>query len=104
MEEKWSCCRIRREMGGWYSKMFKCEGFEEYFEDVNNIDTQEQVAVHIYVNSLACVRLKGGESECFRIDRGVRQGFIMSLWLFNVYRDALMKVKMGMGRRVKSGD
>ena len=28
----------------------------------------------MYVNSLACVRVKGGERECFRIDRGVRQG------------------------------
>ena len=27
----------------------------------------------MYVNSLACVRVKGGESECFRINRGVRQ-------------------------------
>ena len=28
----------------------------------------------LYVNSLACVRVKGCESECFRIDSGVRQG------------------------------
>ena len=27
----------------------------------------------IYVNSLANVRVKGGESECFRINSGVRQ-------------------------------
>ena len=31
-------------------------------------------------------RVKGGESEGFRIDSGVRQGCIMSLWIFNVYR------------------
>ena len=54
----------------------------------------------IYVNSLACVRVKGCESECFRIDSGVRQMCIMFPWLFNVYMDAVMKkVKMGMGRR-----
>ena len=45
----------------------------------------------IYVNSLACVRLKGDESVCFRIDSGARQGCIMSPWLFNVYMDAVMK-------------
>ena len=39
----------------------------------------------MYVNSLACVRLRGGESECFRINSGVRQGCIMSPRLFNVY-------------------
>ena len=46
------------------------------------------------------VRLKGGESEQFRIDSEVRQGCIMSPWLFNVYIDRVMKeAKMGMGRR-----
>ena len=44
----------------------------------------------IYVNSLACIRVKGCESECFRIDSGMRQMCIMSLWLFNVYMDAVM--------------
>ena len=59
----------------------------------------------MYVRSLACVRVKGGESECFRIDNGVRQGCIMSQWLLKLYMDALIKeVKMGMGRRGESGD
>ena len=31
----------------------------------------------IYVDSLACVRKKGGESECLRSDSGVRQGYIL---------------------------
>ena len=35
---------------------------------------------------------------CFRINGGVKEGFIMSPWLFNVYIDAVM-VEMGMGRR-----
>ena len=32
----------------------------------------------IYTNSLACFRVKWDESECFRIDRSVIQGCIMS--------------------------
>ena len=36
------------------------------------------------VNILGCVRVKGVESECFRIN-GVKQGLIMSPCLFNVY-------------------
>ena len=53
-----------------------------------------------YVDSLACVRVKGGESERFRIDSGVGQSCIMSPWLFIVYMNGMMKeVKMGMGRR-----
>ena len=54
----------------------------------------------IYDDSLVCVRVKGGEREGFTIDSGVRQGCIVSPWLFSVYMDAVMKeVKMGMGRR-----
>ena len=32
----------------------------------------------IYANNIACVRVKGGESECFRFNSDVRQGCIMS--------------------------
>ena len=32
----------------------------------------------VYVNSLACVRVKVCEKDCFRIDSGVRQMCIMS--------------------------
>ena len=39
----------------------------------------------MYVNSLACVRVKGGESKCFKTNRGMRQGCMMSSWLFNLY-------------------
>ena len=59
----------------------------------------------MYVNILACIRGKVGESESFRINNGVKQGCIMSLWLFNIYMDAVRKeVKMGIGRREESGD
>ena len=58
----------------------------------------------IYVISLACIRVKRGESDYFRIDIGVRQECIMSPWLFNVYMKAVMKnLKMGMGRREEGG-
>ena len=53
----------------------------------------------MYVAILACVRVNRGESEQFRIGSGVRHGHIISPWLFNVYVDALMKLKMGMRRR-----
>ena len=54
----------------------------------------------MYVDSSFCVRIKGGMSEQFRIDSGIRQGCIMSPWLFNVYMDGVMKeMKMGRGRR-----
>ena len=53
----------------------------------------------MYVNSLALVRVKGGESKCFRIESCVRQCCVMSPWLFNIYMDAVRKeVKVGIWR------
>ena len=54
----------------------------------------------MYIDSSGCMRVKGGESDQFRIDSGVRQWCIMSPWLHNVYMDGVMKeAKMGIGRR-----
>ena len=54
----------------------------------------------MYANILACVIVKRYESECFKTDSGVRQGFINSPWIFNAYMDAVVKgVNMGMRRR-----
>ena len=51
----------------------------------------------VYADSSTCIRIKGGESERFRINSAVRQGCVMSPWLFNVYMDGVMKdVKIGM--------
>ena len=35
----------------------------------------------MYVNSLDCIKVKGGKSECFRIDRGEPLGFSMYIWM-----------------------
>ena len=62
----------------------------------------------MHVDSSAFIRVKGdeGEGEMFKIDSGVRQGCIMSLWVLNVYSDAVMKeVKMErVRRRRENGD
>ena len=44
----------------------------------------------IYVTRLDCVRVIDDNNECFRIDRVVRKGCILSPWFFNVYMKALM--------------
>ena len=46
----------------------------------------------MYVDSLVCIKVKGGES-------GVKQGCIISPWLFSVYMDTVMRVKICMRRR-----
>ena len=43
----------------------------------------------MHVDSIACIRVKGDESESYRIDRDVKQWCIIFLWLFNVYMDTV---------------
>ena len=47
--------------------------------------------LRVYILIFQLVSVKGGESEQFRVESGVRQGCIMSPLLFNVYMDAVMK-------------
>ena len=44
-----------------------------------------------YDGSRACVRVGGTESECFGVNVGLRQGCVMSPWLFNVYMDGVVR-------------
>ena len=46
---------------------------------------------NMHINKLPCVKVKGGESEQFKLDSVVRQGCITSPWLFNIYTDGVMK-------------
>ena len=48
-----------------------------------------------YVGSRACVRVGKDLSEGFEVNVGLRQGCVMSPWLFNVYMDGVVReVKM----------
>src|SRR5215468_2969961 len=45
----------------------------------------------MYDESKACVRVNGGTSGYFKIGQGVRQGCVMSPWLFNVFMDKCIR-------------
>ena len=45
----------------------------------------------LYMKSEACVRVKDELSDWFPITQGVRQGCVMSPWLFNVFMDKIVK-------------
>ena len=52
------------------------------------------------VDGSACVGVKGGVGERFGMDGEVRQGCVVSPWLFNVYMDGVVRdLGMGMGGR-----
>ncbi len=44
-----------------------------------------------YKDSRACVRVGRGESDWFEVNVGLRQGCVMSPWLFNVYMDGIVR-------------
>ncbi len=44
-----------------------------------------------YKNSRACVRVGNGVSDWFSVRIGLRQGCVMSPWLFNVYMDGIVR-------------
>ena len=44
-----------------------------------------------YMNSRACVLMGNEASECFPGNVGLRQGCVMSPWLFNVYMDGVVR-------------
>lgn len=44
-----------------------------------------------YVNSRACVRVGNEVSESFEVKVGLRQGCVMSPWLFNMYMDGVVR-------------
>ncbi len=43
----------------------------------------------------ACVKINGEASEHFEIKVGLRQGCVMSPWLFNIYMDGVMREVKG---------
>ena len=44
-----------------------------------------------YVDNRACVRVGNDVSEWFPVNVGLRQGCVMSPWLFNVYMDGVVR-------------
>ena len=50
-----------------------------------------KVVQSLYERSEACVRVCREEGEWFRVGFGLRQGCVMSPWLFNVFMDGVMK-------------
>ena len=44
-----------------------------------------------HVDSRACVRVRNEVSEWFKINVGLRQGYLMSPWLFNIHVDGVFR-------------
>ena len=45
-----------------------------------------------YEEGSACVRVGSKASESFQVKMGLRQGCVMSSWLFNMYMEGIVRV------------
>ena len=61
-----------------------------------------------YEQGRACVRVGSELSESFEVKMGLRQGCVMSPWLFNVYMDGVVREVYsrvnGMGVKLSDGE
>lgn len=58
----------------------------------------------MYDGSKACVRVNNVLSEWFEVKRGVRQGCVMSPWLFNIFMDKCVRMAIRGERGIKIGE
>ncbi len=54
-----------------------------------------------YEKASTCVKISGATSERFEIKVGLRQGCLMSPWLFNIYMVSVMREMKGKVREVR---
>ena len=88
-----------------YSKAFDKIRHTQMFEDLNKLDLHEKdlrLLTSLYWNQSACIRVDGELSKYTDIERGVRQGCVMSPDLFNYYSELILR-KLEKERGLKIG-
>ena len=50
-----------------------------------------QLVANLYKEQESVVRTTNGDTDWFKIGRGVRQGFVISPWLYNIYSEHIMR-------------
>ena len=97
-----------------YSKAFDCVDHPTLWNMMEEMGIPEhmvQVIRSLYANQEAKVRTEYGDTESFSIGKGVRQGCVLSQYLFNLYSEYIMReanleeldigVRMG-GRKINN--
>ena len=87
-----------------YSKAFDKVRHDDLFVDLNKLDLHGKdirLLQSLYWNQSACMRVKGECSDYTNIERGVRQGCVMSPDLFNYYSELILReIKNEKGVRI----
>ena len=77
-----------------YSKAFDCVEHQKIWKIMAQMGFPRhliRLIESLYQNQEAAVRVEGETSEWFSVGKGVRQGCILSPYLFNVYADYIMR-------------
>ena len=90
-----------------YSKAFDCVSHPQLWTTMKKMSFLcylVKLIASLYQNQQSAVRTSGGDTEWFEIQRGVRQGCILSPNLFNIYSENIMReVLDGFNGGVKFG-
>ena len=76
------------------SKAFDCVDHNKLWKILNEMGIQDHLTRllrNLYAGQEATVRTGHGTTDWFQIEKGVRQGCILSLCLFNLYAEYIMR-------------
>ena len=77
-----------------YAKAFDCVDHKKLWKIHQKMGIPDHLTCllrNLYAGQEATVRTGHGTTDCFRIGKGVRQGCILSLCLFNLYAEYIMR-------------
>ena len=77
-----------------YSKAFDCVDHNKLWNNMRSLGIPEHLIIlikNLYTGQEATVRTEFGNTEWFNIGKGVRQGCILSPYLFNIYSETIMR-------------
>ena len=77
-----------------YAKAFDCVGHNKLWKILKEMRIPDHLTCllrNLYASQEAAVRTGHGTTDWFQIGKGVRQGCILSLCLFNLYAECIMR-------------
>ena len=83
-----------------YAKAFDCVDDNKLWKILKEMGTPDHLTCllrNLYTDQEATVRARHGTTDWFQIEKGVRQGCVLSPCLFNLYGEYIMK-SLGWGK------
>ena len=77
-----------------YAKAFHCVDHNKLWKILKEVGIPDHLTCllrNLYAGQEATVRTGHGTTDWFQIGKGVRQGYILSPWLFNLYAEYVMR-------------